>query len=151
MSPTGMVEQLHLRMSRINPLVAGAVIAVLAIVIAAAFSIERFTTAYTHNVQPFKSSAVLLLVLALLMLATRPLALQALAKARWTTLVALVAAALVAASLLTRFLILHSFMTDDEFVYTFQAQTYLAGRVWNPAPPLGDALTAHFVGLADGK
>ena len=151
MSLGGTIEQLHLRMSRINPVVAGAVIAVLAVVIAVAFSFERFSTAYTHNLEPFKSSAALLLLLALLMLATRPLTLQALARTRWTVMVTLVAAALVTASLLTRFLILHSFMTDDEFVYAFQAQTYLAGRVWNPAPPLGDVLTPHFVGLAAGK
>jgi membrane protein DedA with SNARE-associated domain len=44
-----------------------------------------------------------------------------------------------------------SYLSDDEFVYLFQAKTLAAGRLWNQSPPLADALTANFVGFSGGK
>lgn len=54
-------------------------------------------------------------------------------------------------ALLIRKFVFHDFLTTDEFVYNFQAQTYLHGRAWNPAPPLGQAMNPQFIALADGK
>ena len=38
----------------------------------------------------------------------------------------------------------------DEYAYVFQAQTYLSGRLWNPAPPLGQGLAADYTWVKDG-
>jgi hypothetical protein len=39
----------------------------------------------------------------------------------------------------------------DEYVYQFQARTYLAGRLWNQPPPLGKAMAVHYAWIANGK
>jgi len=39
----------------------------------------------------------------------------------------------------------------DEYAYVFQAKTFLAGRLWNPAPTLGQALAADYTWVKDGK
>jgi len=39
----------------------------------------------------------------------------------------------------------------DEYAYLFEARTWAAGRLWNPAPPLGQGLAADYTWVKDGK
>jgi hypothetical protein len=39
----------------------------------------------------------------------------------------------------------------DEYAFVFQARTYLAGRLWNPPPPLGQGLAADYTWVSGLK
>jgi len=39
----------------------------------------------------------------------------------------------------------------DEYAYVFQAKTFLAGKLWNAAPPLGQALASDYTWVKEGK
>ena len=55
-------------------------------------------------------------------------------------------------SALTAFFILHGFENSaDEYAYVFQARTFLAGRLWNPPPVLGQALASDYTWVAGDK
>jgi len=41
--------------------------------------------------------------------------------------------------------------SGDEYDYLFQAKTYLAGRLWNPMPPLPDFFRLVHISFLDGK
>ena len=57
-----------------------------------------------------------------------------------------------AATACAAILVLQGFANSaDEYAYLFQAQTYLTGHLWNPAPPLGQALGADYTWVKDGK
>lgn len=53
--------------------------------------------------------------------------------------------AAVALALITAKWVLSAFANSaDEYAFVFQALTYASGRLWNPAPPLGQALASDF-------
>ncbi|HEX8445330.1 MAG TPA: hypothetical protein VF649_01840 [Sphingomonas sp.] len=57
-----------------------------------------------------------------------------------------------AMSILTAFAVLQRFPNSgDEYAYWFGAETYLAGRLWNAAPPLGQLLASNYTWVAGGK
>lgn len=41
--------------------------------------------------------------------------------------------------------------SGDEYAYLFQAHTYLAGRLYNDVPPLGQAMGANYLWVGNGK
>ena len=61
-------------------------------------------------------------------------------------LAATMAALVVASVVLDRFI-----NSADEYAYLFEARTWEAGRLWNPAPPLGQGLAADYTWVKDGK
>ena len=56
-----------------------------------------------------------------------------------------------AATALAAWWVLQGFANSaDEYAYVFQAQTYLSGHLWNPAPLLGQALASDYTWVKDG-
>lgn len=54
--------------------------------------------------------------------------------------------------LVTAAVVLDRFVNSaDEYAYLFQSLTYAAGRLWNPAPPLGQALAADYTWVSGDK
>jgi hypothetical protein len=41
--------------------------------------------------------------------------------------------------------------SGDEYCYLFQAETFRAGRLWNPLPPVADVFTFSHIAAKDGK
>jgi len=63
-----------------------------------------------------------------------------------------VALASLAVSLVIAALVLDRFINSaDEYAYLFEARTWLAGRLWNPPPPLGQGMAADYTWVKDGK
>lgn len=62
------------------------------------------------------------------------------------------AACIVAIGVLIATWSLDSFLnSSDEYAYYFQARTYLAGRIWNAAPPLGQSLGVNYIWVFQDK
>jgi hypothetical protein len=79
------------------------------------------------------------------------LRLAALAERRWRLAAALLIGLGCAGALLAVWVLRAFPNSGDEYAYLFEARTFLAGRLWNPPPPL-PALFAHYYILAlNGK
>ena len=56
-----------------------------------------------------------------------------------------------ASLIISRFVIEGFLHSSDEYAYMFQAQTFLAGRLWNSPPPLGTAMTTLYTWIIGDK
>lgn len=115
----------------------------------------RFRISYLSRLGPLAVLVLYSLVFAMVMqvngLRQRVAGLPALLAAYWREATwFLVGAGLVGALVIVW--VLRAFPNSgDEYDYLFQAKTFLAGRLWNPMPPLPDFLRAFHLMLENGK
>jgi len=72
-------------------------------------------------------------------------------RAHWRQLSAFAVVAGITLSLVSVWVLRGFPNSSDEYDYLFQAQTFLAGRLWNPAPPLPDLFAFFNQWIGDGK
>jgi hypothetical protein len=96
--------------------------------------------------------AFFLLIMALGMMAPAwiwgPISLRKQSRAHWI----LFAVILGVATLLAAYIAYGQFVAaSDEYAYDFEAKTFAHGRLWNPYPPLGQAMSAKYAWAVAGK